>query len=131
MANKFNSTTAKLFAPFYSPEKLFSKIGEVAKSAGVNVIYAALLLYYALFDDEVPLKHKMIVIGALGYFILPADLIPDILPGGYADDLGALGLALKAIWDSISPATQSKAQQRLRSWFSNVKPEDLKIFKNK
>lgn len=128
MAKKFNSSTAGMFTSFYSPEKLFIKIGDVAKSAGVKVIYAVLLLYYALFDEEVPINDKMIVIGALGYFILPLDLIPDILPGGYTDDFGALILALKSIWDNITSSTHSKARARLNSWFNNVDPSDLKLF---
>lgn len=128
MAKKFSYTTAGLFTPLYSPQKLFGKIAGVAKSAGTKVVYAALILYYALFDKEVPLKDKTIVVGALGYFILPVDLIPDFLPGGYTDDGAALILAVKSIWDNITPSTKSKAQERLKSWFSNVKASDLTLF---
>lgn len=112
----------------YSDSKLFDKITKVAKKAGVKTVYAALLLYYAVMDDEVPMKDKAIVIGALGYFILPIDLIPDLIPGGYVDDLGALVMALKAIWDNITPATHAKARQRLESWFGPVSDEDLILF---
>lgn len=125
---KFSFSTAELFTGFYSPESLFSKIGSVAKAAGVKVIYAALLLYYALSDKEVSLKDKVIVIGALGYFILPADLIPDFLPGGYVDDLGAVTMAVKSIWGSLSESTHTKARKRLSSWFDNVDSSDLKLF---
>lgn len=125
---KFSFSTAELFTRFYSPESLFIKIGNVAKAAGVKIIYAVLLLYYALFDKEVSLKDKAIVVGALGYFILPADLIPDFLPGGYVDDLGAVTLAVKSIWNSLSESTHSKARGRLNSWFDNVDASDLKLF---
>lgn len=128
MSKKFGFSTANKFSTFYSPDKLFNKIGNVAKSAGVKVVYAALLLYYAIFDKEVPMKDKLIVIGALGYFICPVDFLPDIMPGGYTDDFGALLLALKSIWGNISENTHSKARMRLASWFSNVNPEDLKLF---
>ena len=38
---------------------------------------------------------KVTIVSALGYFILPLDAIPDLTPGvGYADDLGALCIAL-------------------------------------
>lgn len=116
------------FGNNYSQEKLFDKIGKVAKKAGVKAIYAALLLYYALLDGEVPMKDKAIVIGALGYFILPVDLIPDLLPGGYADDAGAMILALQTIWNNITPATKAKARNRLESWFGSVSDSDLKLF---
>lgn len=129
MAKKFNSQNAASYSSDYTPDKLFAKIGKVAKKAGVKVVYAALLLYYALFDDNVPAKDKMLVAGALGYFILPLDLIPDFMPGvGYTDDLGALGIALKSIWSNITDATRQKAQDRLEGWFDNVSKEDLKLF---
>ena len=113
----------------YSATKLFDKISKVAKKAGIKVVYAALLLYYALIDGNVPLKDKAIVIGALGYFILPLDFIPDLLgPLGYSDDASVLLYALKTIWDNITPETNDKAKSRLTNWFKEINPSDLKIF---
>lgn len=129
MANKLTKAMLADYAGNYSPSKLFDKLGKVAKKAGIKVVYAALLLYYALIDDEVPLKDKAIVIGALGYFILPFDLIPDMLgPLGYTDDLSALIMALKVIWSNITPRIKSQAQQTLSKWFDEISPEDLKLF---
>lgn len=117
------------FASNYSPANLFDKIAKVAKKAGVKTVYAALLLYYALSDDEVPTTAKVTVIGALGYFILPIDAIPDILgPLGYTDDLSAMILALKLIWDNITPRTHQNARKRLESWFGPVSDSELKLF---
>lgn len=128
MANKFSSSTASFFSTLYSPDKLFSKITDTAKKAGVKVIYAALLLYYALTDNNVPLKDKVIVIGALGYFICPVDAVPDFLPGGYLDDGGALILALKSIWSNITSTTKAKALNRLQQWFDDITASDLVLF---
>ena len=42
-------------------------------------------------EPDVPKRVKIIVIGALAYFIAPIDVIPDFIAGiGYTDDLGAL-----------------------------------------
>lgn len=128
MAKKFSVAVADLYSKFYSPEKLFIKITDVAKAAGVKVLYAVLILYYAVMDKEVPLKDKIAVFGALGYFICPTDFIPDFLPGGYADDFTALITVVKTIWGNISPQTQEKARQRLSDWFQSVNPEDIKLF---
>lgn len=128
MAIKFSASTAESFMSYFSPEKLFSKISDVAKKAGVKVIYAALLLYYAMFDKEVPMSDKAIVIGALGYFILPLDFIPDFLPGGFVDDAGALVLAVKNIWSNISVNTHRQAKAKLNEWFDNINPSDLQLF---
>lgn len=117
------------FGSNYSPTKLFDKISKVAKKAGVKAVYAALILYYAIMDDEVPLKDKAVVIGALGYFICPVDFIPDVLgPLGYSDDISVLIMALKTIWGNISYRTKSQARSRMESWFGRVSDSELHLF---
>lgn len=123
IASKFTD-----MADWYSPSKLIEKIGKVASKGGANVVYAALILYYALLDGDVPLKDKAIVIGALGYFICPVDLVPDMIPGGLLDDGTALTFAAKTIWDNVTPSVRNKARRRLSDWFGSVSESDLKLF---
>ena len=52
----------------YSESKLLRKLSSAARWAGAKVVYAVLLLYYVLRSDEVPLKEKSKILGALGYF---------------------------------------------------------------
>ena len=105
----------------YSESGLFEKIKKVCKKAGMKAIYYVLLLYYVLMDENTPWKHKSIIIGTLGYFILPADLIPDILPAiGFADDITALIACLKTIHANITPSVKKKALQKLHDWFIDV-----------
>lgn len=129
MKEKFDKRKLSKYSGFYSSSNLLNKLGKVAKKAGVKVVYAVLLLYYALMDDHVTMKDKAVVLGALGYFILPFDLIPDILgPLGYSDDMTALVFALLTIWGNIKPNVHEQARKRLSEWFHDVKPEDLKLF---
>ena len=129
MKYKLDKETVSGYAQVYNPSKLLEKLGKVARKAGAKVVYAVLLLYYALLDGDVPLKDKAIVVGALGYFILPFDFIPDMLgPLGFSDDMGALLLALKTIWSNITPKVKEQARQKLSEWFDEVDPEELKLF---
>ena len=129
MKYKLDKETVSGYAKVYNPSKLLEKLGKVAKKAGAKVVYAVLLLYYALLDGDVSLKDKAIVVGALGYFILPFDFIPDMLgPLGFSDDMGALILALKTIWSNITPKVKEQARQKLSEWFDEVDPEELKLF---
>ncbi len=136
MLKKLNMKSMKLpalsdlaaFGDNYSPAKLFDKISSTAKKAGVKTVYSALLLYYALLDGNVSLLDKAMVVGALGYFILPVDVLPDILPGGFIDDLGLLVKTLKSIWKSITAETRKKALERLKTWFPSVNESDLDLF---
>ena len=68
----------------YSESGFWNKVKKVALKAGAKVIYVALILYYELADPNVSPKEKAIIIGALGYFILPLDLIPDAIPSPQA-----------------------------------------------
>lgn len=90
------------------------------KKAGSSVVYAVLLLYFTLQKPEVPVKAKTIIIGALGYFFLPLDLIPDIAIGvGYTDDIGALGVALLQVAMYIDEDIKKKAKEKLKEWFGD------------
>ena len=73
------------------------------------------------------MKDRLMVIAALGYFILPLDLIPDALPGGFADDTAALIFVLKQVWNNLTPATKQKAHDSLLEWFGEVSENELYI----
>lgn len=104
----------------YSDSKFWDKLKKYAKKAGASVVYAVLLLYYTLQKPEVPAKTKAVIIGALGYFILPLDLIPDFAVGiGYTDDLGALGVALFQVAMYIDDDIKEKAKTKLKEWFGD------------
>lgn len=114
MLKKMEPENIERYGKHYDEASLWRKIGKVAKRVGSKVIYPVILLYYVLQDGKTSLKNKAIIIGALGYFILPFDFIPDVLPFlGYADDLAALTACVKAIIDSITPEIKEKAKSKL------------------
>lgn len=115
------------YAGYYNPSALFDKIKSVARKAGVKVVYVVLLLYYSTLDKELPVKDRLMVLAALGYFILPLDFIPDALPGGFTDDMAALVFVLKKVWNNLTPATKRKAHDRLNEWFGEVSEADIHI----
>jgi uncharacterized membrane protein YkvA (DUF1232 family) len=85
---------------------------------GRKLVELALQLYYALQDPEIPTWAKAVIMGALGYLILPADAIPDFIPGaGYADDLGAIIAAVGTVAAYITPEVKEKASEKLKQWF--------------
>jgi uncharacterized membrane protein YkvA (DUF1232 family) len=57
---------------------------------------------------------KAALLGALAYFVLPVDLVPDILPVlGYADDAAVLATALRLVASHIRPEHREAARQAL------------------
>ncbi len=114
------------YSKYYSEESLWEKIKKFSKAAGAKVIYAVLLLYYAMFDSKVSLKTKVFIAAALGYFILPTDAIFDLTPIiGYSDDLGVLLFALKQISSAISPEVKENARKKITEWFSEINEKEL------
>ena len=70
--------------------------------------------YYCALDKETPLRVKGILFAALGYFILPADAIPDVIFGlGFTDDIAVLTAALAAVRAHIKPAHLAAAKEAL------------------
>ncbi|GAB6615842.1 YkvA family protein [Bacillus cereus] len=104
----------------FSVEAFWKKVKHVAKQAGQSVIYASLLLFYVLQRPDVPKRVKIIVIGALAYFIAPIDAIPDFIVGiGYTDDLGALTAALIQVSLYVNEDVKDKARVKLAEWFGS------------
>ena len=114
------------YSKHFSEDSFFKKILEYGKTAGAKVVFAALLLYYAMKSDKMPMADKALVVAALGYFILPIDLIPDFIPiVGYADDLAALYAALKKVTSYIDNDIISQARNKITGWFGTVDENDI------
>lgn len=108
----------KQYAKHYSDKDLFKKIFKYAKIAGVNVIYIGLILFYTIENPKLPAKLRATIIGSLGYFILPIDIIPDIIPiVGYTDDLGVLMAAIAMVAFYIDEESKMKAKAKLKTLF--------------
>ena len=103
----------------YSESSFWRKLGRFARVAGREVTEKSLFLYYAVQDPGMPSWARTVVYGALGYFILPADALPDVLPGiGFTDDLGALVAAIGIVIAHVTPEVRAKARRQLREWFA-------------
>ena len=118
---------AKKYKKHYSEEKLFDKILKYAKSAGIKVIYTVLLLFYALKKPDLPVKVRGTIIGALGYFIFPIDVISDLIPiAGYTDDMALLIAALGITAFYIDDEVKKKAKLKLKDIFGDYEDDELK-----
>jgi uncharacterized membrane protein YkvA (DUF1232 family) len=70
--------------------------------------------YYCAFDPQTPLHAKLILIGALAYFVLPVDAIPDFaVTLGFTDDAAVLYGALRSISNHLTEAHRRLARDKL------------------
>jgi len=73
-----------------------------------------LAAYFCAVDPATPLRAKAVLYGALAYFILPADAIPDwILGFGFTDDAAVLAAAVRSIIPHIKDGHRSRARQAI------------------
>lgn len=70
--------------------------------------------YYCAFDRDTPLAVKAALTGAIAYFVLPTDAIPDVLPVlGFTDDAAVLAAAIKLVSNHIRPEHREAAKDKL------------------
>jgi uncharacterized membrane protein YkvA (DUF1232 family) len=73
-----------------------------------------LTAYYCAFDHKTPTPVKATLVGALAYFVLPIDAVPDFLPVlGFTDDAAFLAAAIKLVTDHIRPEHREAARKSL------------------
>ena len=73
-----------------------------------------LAAYYCAFDRNTPRHVQVALIGALAYFVLPFDFMPDMLPLlGFTDDAAVLATALRLVAGHIGPQHREAAQHAL------------------
>src|SRR6266850_6949494 len=70
-----------------------------------------LAAYYCAFDRQTPRHVQAALIGALAYFVLPFDVVPDMMPVlGFTDDAAVLATALKLVASHVRPEHRAAAQ---------------------
>lgn len=112
----------------YSDSNFKVKIASTASKLGKKITSDFLFVFYLLTDKDSPIKpaQKALIIGVLGYFILPIDIIPDYIPGaGLVDDAAALAALIASLEKSLDADIinkfKSKAEEHLNNLFGDKK----------
>src|SRR6201991_2672894 len=74
-----------------------------------------LAAYYCAFDSRTPRHVQAALLGAIAYFVLPFDFVPDMLPVlGFTDDAAVLATALRMVATHITPEHRDAARAALK-----------------
>lgn len=74
----------------------------------------AVAAWYAARDPSTPAHVRAVLVGALAYFVVPVDMVPDFLAGlGFTDDAAVLMAALQTVRGHIRPAHRDQARAAL------------------
>ncbi|WP_050918861.1 YkvA family protein [Vibrio campbellii] len=98
-------------------EKTFwRKMKNSVKKAGEEIAVMGIKSWLAMADSNTSVRHKAILGGALAYFVLPTDMVPDVLAGvGFTDDMAALTLAANSVGNAITEEHEEQAREKLSS----------------
>ncbi|EGQ8040571.1 TPA: DUF1232 domain-containing protein [Vibrio alginolyticus] len=98
-------------------EKTFwRKMKGSVKKAGEEIAVMGIKSWLAMTDSNTSVRHKAILGGALAYFVLPTDMVPDLLAGvGFTDDMAALTLAANSVGNAITDEHEERAREKLSS----------------
>lgn len=98
--------------PNVDPVKFWKKVR--ATAGLVPFLDEVVAVWFCARDPATPVKAKAILLGAVAYFVLPFDVVPDVIAGlGYADDLAILTAAIRAIRPHITDEHRLKAREAL------------------
>ena len=90
---------------------------QYGRRIGEALMSKAMVAYFVAVDSETPAWAKAALGGALAYFALPADLVPDFIPVmGFADDATALSAALAAVVTCVEERHLHQADEKMRRW---------------
>lgn len=127
MKENENQENMNQYSKNYTEQGFWNKLKKSCKKMGLKTVYMVLLLYYVMISGEVNIKSKLAIAGALGYLILPIDLIPDFIPvAGYTDDAAALLAVLSMVSGNITPTIQKKAINKLHDFFGDFNDAEIK-----
>lgn len=80
----------------------------------LSFVEDAVASYYCAIDPRTPFKVKAVIMGALAYFVLPADVVPDILVAfGFVDDAAVFAYAYRHVAQHVQPQHREQAKSAL------------------
>lgn len=104
----------------YDPERLKRDRGRVERGfwpklrkyiRRIPFVQDAVAAYYCAMDGDTPLHVKAVLFGALAYFVLPIDIVPDIVAWvGFTDDAAVLYAAIRTVAPHIKASHRDQAR---------------------
>ena len=99
------------------PERVRESFWIKIKRVAVRLPFAEDLLaaYYCAFVRETPRHVQAALLGAIAYFVLPLDFMPDVLPVlGFTDDAAVLATAIRTVASHIRPDHRDAARAAIQ-----------------
>jgi uncharacterized membrane protein YkvA (DUF1232 family) len=104
-------STGSNYSQHFSDEGFWDKVTRFGAKLGRESLERVATLYYCMCDPDTSWTAKAAIVAALGYFVLPLDVVPDIIPvAGFADDAAIILNATLAVAAHVKEEHRQKAR---------------------
>lgn len=112
---------------FGGVDNIWAAIKNSAGKVGIESTRIMLELYYVLKSPETSMLNKTLIVTALGYQLLPNDLLPRKKYGllGYLDNIVTIGFAYYQVKSSVTPQIEAQVNNVLNQWFGGASGDRL------
>lgn len=101
------------YLKYYNNSTFHKKLAKISGKVGNQMFLYLVVLHDLIKDKNIPKKNRLIFVAALGYFILPTDLVADFLPVlGFTDDLAFITYAITTASAYITPGLWERAKEK-------------------
>lgn len=104
---------------FGGTENIWNAIQKNATKVGIEATRTMLELYFVLKSPNTTMINKTLIVAALGYQLLPEDVLPRNKYGllGFIDNGVTLAFAYNRVKSSVTPEIETQVNNILTSWF--------------
>ena len=108
----------ELFFDYMELSLLWNGFKGFAQRVGRRTARTPLLLYYVLKSDKTTTRDKAVIYVALGYLLLPFDIMPVRKFGvfGWTDEFLSINVVFDRMQKYITPAMYADAERQLDEW---------------
>jgi len=107
------------YEKYYDENNFLTKLRKLVFRLGEEVVIHVLMLWFLLLSGKVPLKTRLLIMAALGYLVMPADLVSDFIPAlGFTDDVAFLTYAFNQTSRYMDESIRKKAVEKLQRWIA-------------
>ncbi len=107
------------YEKYYDEDNFLTTLKKLIFKLSEDVVVRILMLWFLLVSGRVPIKTRLLIVAALGYLVMPADLISDFIPAlGFADDVAFLTYAFKQTSRYMDESIRKKAVEKLQNWMN-------------
>jgi len=112
------------YGKYYDENSFLTTLKKLIFKLSEDVVVRILMLWFLLVSGRVPIKTRLLIVAALGYLVMPADLVSDFIPAlGFADDVAFLTYAFKQTSRYMDESIRKKAVEKLQRWMNPYEKE--------